>query len=55
MADMRKRARSKGTPRLEPVMLSFIDHHPTASLWLIAVGQGLAMFGLNFLLRALVL
>ena len=36
-------------------MLNFIDHHPTASLWLIAIGQGLAMLGLNVALRALVL
>lgn len=36
-------------------MLHFLDHHPTASLWLIAVGQGLAMLGLNVALRALVL
>ena len=38
-----------------PTMLNFIDHHPTASLWLIAIGQGLAMLGLNVVLRALVL
>jgi hypothetical protein len=36
-------------------MLKFLDHHPTASLWLIAIGQGLAMLGLNVALRALVL
>ncbi len=36
-------------------MLNFLDHHPTASLWLIAIGQGLAMLGLNVALRALVL
>lgn len=36
-------------------MLHFLDHHPTASLWLIAIGQGLAMLGLNVALRALVL
>jgi hypothetical protein len=36
-------------------MLKFVDHHPTASLWLIAVGQGVAMLGLNVALRALVL
>jgi len=55
MADVRKSARSESTSIPEPAMLHFIDHHPTASLWLIAVGQGLAMFGLNFALRALVL
>ena len=38
-----------------PTMLNFLDHHPTASLWLIAIGQGLAMLGLNVALRALVL
>lgn len=36
------------------VMLQFIDRHPAASLWLIAVGQGAAMLGLNVLLRYLV-
>lgn len=36
-------------------MLNFLDRHPTASLWLIAIGQGLAMLGLNVMLRALVL
>lgn len=36
-------------------MLHFLNHHPTASLWLIAIGQGLAMLGLNVALRALVL
>jgi len=35
-------------------MMQFLDHHPTASLWLIAVGQGVAMLGLNVLLRYLV-
>ncbi len=35
-------------------MLQFLDHHPTASLWLIAIGQGAAMLGLNVLLRYLV-
>jgi hypothetical protein len=35
-------------------MLQFIDHHPTASLWLIAAAQGVAMFGLNLLLRVIV-
>ena len=37
------------------IMLRFIDHHPSASLWLIAIAQGLAMLGLNVALRALVL
>ena len=36
-------------------MLRFIDHHPSASLWLIAIAQGLAMLGLNVALRAVVL
>ncbi len=36
-------------------MLHFLEHYPTASLWLIAIGQGLAMLGLNVALRALVL
>ncbi len=36
-------------------MLRFVDHHPTASLWLIAFAQGAAMLGLNVALRALVL
>jgi hypothetical protein len=36
-------------------MLNFVDHHPNASLWLIAIAQGLAMLGLNVALRALVL
>ena len=36
-------------------MLYFLNRHPTASLWLIAIGQGLAMLGLNVALRALVL
>jgi hypothetical protein len=39
----------------EQIMLRFIDHHPSASLWLIAIAQGLAMLGLNVALRALVL
>jgi hypothetical protein len=39
----------------EPTMMHFVDHHPTASLWLIAIAQGLAMLGLNVALRALVL
>jgi hypothetical protein len=39
----------------EKIMLHFVDHHPTASLWLIAIAQGLAMLGLNLALRALVL
>lgn len=36
-------------------MMHFVGHHPTASLWLIAIAQGLAMLGLNVALRALVL
>jgi hypothetical protein len=40
---------------MEPAMMHFVDHHPTASLWLIAVAQGLAMLGFNVALRALVL
>ena len=36
-------------------MLHFLNHHPTAAVWLIAIGQGLAMLGLNVALRALVL
>jgi hypothetical protein len=36
-------------------MLRFVDHHPTASLWLIAFAQGVTMLGLNVVLRALVL
>ena len=36
-------------------MMHFVDRHPTASLWLIAIAQGLAMLGLNVALRALVL
>ena len=36
-------------------MMHFVDHHPTAALWLIAVAQGLAMLSLNVALRALVL
>ena len=36
-------------------MLRFLDRHPTVSLWLIAIGQGLAMLGFNVALRALVL
>jgi hypothetical protein len=45
-----------GTDRLGVfAMLRFVDHHPTASLWLIAAAQGLAMLGLNVALRALVL
>lgn len=36
-------------------MMHFVDHHPTASLWLIAFAQGFAMLGLNVALRALVL
>jgi hypothetical protein len=53
------RAWEKGPDRRdidqEQAMLHFVDHHPTASLWLIAVAQGLAMLGLNVALRALVL
>ena len=36
-------------------MLRFVDDHPNASLWLIAIGQGIAMLGINVLLRMLVL
>jgi hypothetical protein len=36
-------------------MLRFLDDHPTASLWLIAIAQGVAMLGINVLLRMLVL
>jgi hypothetical protein len=39
----------------EQIMLRFVDQHPSASLWLIAIAQGLAMLGLNVALRALVL
>ena len=35
-------------------MTQFFDRHPSASLWLISIAQGVAMLGLNFLLRALV-
>ena len=35
-------------------MSQFIDQHPTASLWLIAVAQGAGVLGLNVLLRILV-
>jgi hypothetical protein len=55
LADVRKSPRSQGTIDGNPTMLNFLDHHPTASLWLIAIGQGLAMLGLNVALRALVL
>lgn len=33
-------------------MLRFLDHHPTASLWLIAVGQAAAMLGISVVLRS---
>jgi hypothetical protein len=45
---------SKGRVFQEPVMSQFIDRHPNASLWLIAVAQGVAMLGINVVLRALV-
>jgi len=35
-------------------MFEFIDRYPTASLWLIAAANGLAMLGINVLLRVLV-
>ena len=35
-------------------MSQFIDHYPTAAIWLFAILQGAAMLGLNVLLRALV-
>jgi hypothetical protein len=50
----KKRQIEKDTDR-EPAMMRFVDRHPTASLWLIAIAQGLAMLGLNVALRALVL
>ena len=34
-------------------MLRFLDHHPNASLWLIAIAQGAFMLGFNVFLRAL--
>jgi hypothetical protein len=34
-------------------MLRFLDEHPTASLWLIAIAQGLFMLAFNVLLRLL--
>jgi len=35
-------------------MLRFLDDHPNASLWLIALGQAAAMLGISVLLRTLV-
>jgi len=35
-------------------MLRFLDDHPKASLWLIALGQAAAMLGISVLLRTLV-
>jgi hypothetical protein len=35
-------------------MVQFLDQHPSAALWLIAGAQGLAVLGLNVLLRVLV-
>ena len=35
-------------------MSQFAERHPTAVIWLFAVLQGVAMLGLNVLLRALV-
>ena len=34
-------------------MLRFLDHHPTTSLWLIAIGQAAAMLGISVVLRSL--
>ncbi len=34
-------------------MFRFLDEHPTASLWLIALAQGAFMLSFNVLLRAL--
>ena len=48
-----KKLQIERTPPLEPRMLRFLDDHPTASLWLIAIGQGSFMFGFNVALRAL--
>jgi hypothetical protein len=31
----------------------FLERHPTASLWLIAGGQAVAMLGISLVLRAL--
>jgi len=39
---------------LEPLMSQFIERYPTAVIWAFAVLQGVAMLGLNVLLRALV-
>ena len=38
----------------EPFMSQFIERYPTAVIWLFAVVQGVAMLGLNVVLRALV-
>ena len=35
-------------------MTQFYQRHPTAALWAIAIAQGAAMLGLNFVVRALV-
>jgi hypothetical protein len=34
-------------------MLRFLDHHPNTSLWLIAIGQGVAMLGISVVLRSI--
>jgi hypothetical protein len=38
----------------EPFMSQFIERYPTAVIWLFAILQGVAMLGLNVVLRALV-
>lgn len=35
-------------------MSQFIERHPTASLWLIAIAQGVTMLCINVVLRVLV-
>jgi hypothetical protein len=34
-------------------MLRFLDLHPNASLWLIAIGQAAAVLGISVVLRSL--
>jgi len=56
LADVREKPRSKRQGFLsEPVVMSqFIERHPTASLWLIAIAQGVTMLCINVVLRVLV-
>jgi hypothetical protein len=47
-----KKLQIEGIIVREPEMFRFLDHHPKASLWLIAIGQAAAMLGISIVLRS---